>query len=304
MSTITTRVRGLAHWQPRPATLALLDLVRGILIEYRQYLPMTLRQIFYRLVGAHGYPKDERAYSRLGEHLNRARRDMLIPFSAIRDDGADIQIKMGWDSAADLIATWRQDVESFRLNRQQGQPGHRRIMVEAAGMKPMIEAITGDYSIPVIPSGGFDSLTVKHDLAEALGDYDAVEILHIGDHDPSGVHVFSSVAEDVAALATGLGYDTDIRFTRLAVTPEQVAELGLPTAPPKEKDKRSFDGNETTQAEAIPPDVLAQIITDAINERLDHETYAAVLERETRIRVDLFVTLDRLLGDDDAEDGT
>jgi hypothetical protein len=93
VSTITIRVRGLAPWQPRAATLALLDLVRGILTEYRQYLPMTLRQIFYRLVGAHDYPKDEKAYSRLGEHLNRARRDMLIPFSAIRDDGADIQIK-------------------------------------------------------------------------------------------------------------------------------------------------------------------------------------------------------------------
>jgi hypothetical protein len=214
-------------------------------------------------------------------------------------DGADIQIKTGWDNDADLIATWRRGVEDFRLNRQQGQPHHRLVMVEAAGMKPMIEAITRDYSIPVIPSGRFDSLTVKHDLAEALGDYDAVEILHIGDHDPSGVHVFSSAAEDISALASGLGHDTDIRFTRLAVTREQVAELGLPTAPPKEKDKRSFDGNETTQAEAIPPDVLAQIITDAINERLDHEAYASVLAREASIRAELTATLAGLLGEND-----
>jgi hypothetical protein len=82
-----------------------------------------------------------------------------------------------------------------------------------------------------------------------------------------------------------------------------VAELGLPTAPPKEKDKRSFDGNETTQVEAIPPDVLAQIITDAIQERLDHETYAALLAREARIRAELAATLDGLLGEDDGEDG-
>lgn len=302
MSTITTRVRGLAPWHPRPATLALLDLVRGILTEYRQYLPMTLRQIFYRLVGGHGYPKDEKAYSRLGEHLNRARRDMLIPFSAIRDDGADIQIEIGWDSVADLIGTWRRDVRGFRLNRQRGQPQHRLVMVEAAGMKPMIEAITRDYSIPVIPSGGFDSLTVKHDLAEALGDYDAVEILHIGDHDPSGVHVFNSAAEDIQALARGLGHDTDIRFTRLAVTPEQVAALNLPTAPPKETDRRAFNG-ETTQAEAIPPDVLAQIITDAINDRLDHDAYATVLAREADGRVQLAAALDRMLGEDDGEGG-
>ena len=50
-------------------------------------LPLTVRQIFYRLVGAHGYDKTEQAYARLGEHLNRARRAGLIEFDAIRDDG-------------------------------------------------------------------------------------------------------------------------------------------------------------------------------------------------------------------------
>jgi hypothetical protein len=296
MSATTTRVRGLAHWEPRAATLALLDTVSSVLTEYLDYLPMTIRQIFYRLVGAHDYPKDERAYQRLIETLNRARRDMRIPFSAIRDDGADIQITLGWDSDADLINAWRNSASTFRLDRQHGQPHRLLVMIEAAGMKPIIETVTADYSISVIPSGGFDSLTVKHDLADALGVYTAVEILHIGDHDPSGVHVFSSAAEDIQALAVGLGlgHDTDIRFTRLAVTPEQVATLNLPTAPPKEKDRRAFEG-ETTQAEAIPPDVLAQIITDAIEQRLDRKAYNSLLKREARIRNQLIERLDRLL---------
>ena len=128
-------------------------------------------------------------------------------------------------------------------------------------------------------------------------------MLHIGDHDPSGVHLFSSMAEDVDALIRDLGLPGEALFTRLAVTPEQVAELGPPTAPPKANDHRSFEG-ETTQAESIPPDVLAQIVTDAITDRLDPAAYAAVLARESAIREGLVVTLDRLLGDDDAEDGT
>ena len=74
MSATTTRVRGLAPWQPQRATIDLLDKVQAVLVEYAQYLPLTIRQIFYRLVGAHGYDKTEQAYSRLGEHLNRARR--------------------------------------------------------------------------------------------------------------------------------------------------------------------------------------------------------------------------------------
>ena len=99
MST-TTRVRGMARWNPRADTIDLLDAVKGMLIEYAAYLPMTFRQIFYRLVGAHGYDKTEQAYARLGEHLNRARRASLIEFDAIRDDGSDIQTKIGWDNAA------------------------------------------------------------------------------------------------------------------------------------------------------------------------------------------------------------
>jgi hypothetical protein len=49
-----TRPRGFADWSPRPDTMALLDTVRSVLDEYADYLPLTVRQIFYRLVGAHG----------------------------------------------------------------------------------------------------------------------------------------------------------------------------------------------------------------------------------------------------------
>lgn len=61
----------------------------GGLEEYRAHLPMTARQIFYRLVGAYAYPKDEAGYGRLIEMLNRARRARMIPMESIRDDRAE-----------------------------------------------------------------------------------------------------------------------------------------------------------------------------------------------------------------------
>ena len=85
---VRTRVRGSASWSPKADTLALLDQVRGVLDEYEDYLPLAIRQIFYRLVGAHGYEKTEQAYGRLCEHLNRARRSRLISMDVIRDDRA------------------------------------------------------------------------------------------------------------------------------------------------------------------------------------------------------------------------
>ncbi len=281
----TTRVRGLAPWQPRQATLELLETVRGVLAEYAAYLPLTVRQIFYRLVGAHGYPKDENAYGRLGEHLNRARRAGLLPFEAIRDDGADIRTTTGWNSPAEMIAAWLSEAEHFLLDRQVGQPRRRVLMVEAAGMKPQIETVASDYGVPVLASGGFDSLTAKYALARVLGSGEGeTEVLHIGDYDQSGEHVFSSLAEDIAALIHDLGLPGKARFTRLAVTPQQVEALSLPTAPPKATDRRSFSGSATVQAEAIPPDVMAQIVRDAITSTLDQDALQARLTREQRIR--------------------
>jgi hypothetical protein len=150
-------------------------------------------------------------------------------------------------------------------------------------MVPLVEEIATPYGIAVLSSGGFDSTTAKYDLAQTLSEFPAAEVLHIGDHDPSGVHVFSSMAEDVQAFAAGLDTDVLPVFTRLAVTPEQIEELSLPTAPAKETDRRSFEG-ETTQVEAIPPDILVEIIRNAIASRIDEAAYEAVLAEENRVK--------------------
>ena len=236
-ATRTTRVRGLAAWKPQPATVALLDQVQSVLTEYQDHLPLTVRQIFYRLVGAHGYDKTEKAYARLGEHLSRARRAQMIPMTAIRDDGITIAEPQAWDGADHLLRSCILAAEEFKLDRQDGQPARLIFAVEAAGMLPQVQRIAEPYGIAVHSSGGFDSLTAKHDLADRLGRLQHVEVLHIGDHDPSGVHLFMSMAEDVRAIARDLRLSGDIGFTRLAVTPDQIAEMGLPTAPAKPTDK-------------------------------------------------------------------
>jgi hypothetical protein len=64
-----SRVRGYAPWRPQAKTLALVDQVREVLDEYRDHLPLTVRQVFYRLVGRYGYDKTEAAYQRLAGAL-------------------------------------------------------------------------------------------------------------------------------------------------------------------------------------------------------------------------------------------
>jgi hypothetical protein len=147
-----------------------------------------------------------------------------------------------------------------------------------AGLKhPILEnwhlcqRIADPYGIAVYSSGGFDSLTDKHRVAQEWAD-GPVTVLHIGDYDPSGVHVFSALADDIGAFAHH--YGGDVEFVRLAVRPEQAALYGLAVAPPKTTDRRRFEGNETWQAEALDPRDLALIVQTAIDERINRVRFA------------------------------
>ncbi|RBQ12176.1 hypothetical protein DP939_44330 [Spongiactinospora rosea] len=73
-------------------------------------------------------------------------------------------------------------------------------------------------------------------------------------------------------------------FERVAVTAEQVLTYRLPAAPPKATDRRSFSGTATTQAEALPPDVLAALVRTAIEAHRDPVTHQQVLAREAADR--------------------
>jgi hypothetical protein len=287
-----TRVRGFAPWQPSEKSLKLLEQVQAVLDEYTKQLPITVRQIYYRLIGVHGYDKDANAAERLGELINRARRARLISMDAIRDDGGAQSYPPSWRDALHFLESVRGRAATLQLDRSDGQPVRLIVMCEAAGMVPQLARVAHEYGVPVLSSGGFDSVTEKHTFAaEIADDGRPTEVLHIGDHDPSGAHMFIALAEDVEAFARELG--GSVTFTRLAVTPEQIVDLALETQVKKVSDNRAF-GSQTTptcQAEAIAPDILAQIARDAIESRIDHKALRRVLAREKRVRRELIEKL-------------
>lgn len=287
------RPRGFASWTPQRRTLDLLGSVDAVLAEYADYLPLTLRQVFYRLVGAHGYEKTESAYDRLGETLNRARRSGLVAFQAIRDDGLTELVPAAFSGKPDFWKAVSYTAETYRLERLARQAVALELWVEAAGMAPQLASAVEEYGVPAYSSGGFDSLTVKYEAAGRIAARTRPTIvLHVGDFDPSGLALFESAQEDVSAFVDGLE-GVPPKFVRVAVTPAQIAAYGLPSAPPKKADKRSVwrDGDETVQAEALPPNVLAAEVRQAVETRLDLDELARLLAEEDRQREELLAAL-------------
>lgn len=279
----TTRPRGFAPWNPEPESVALVEQVRTVLATFQAHLPVTIRQVFYRLVSTVGFPKTEQAYDRLCDKVTLARRAGLLDWADFRDDGFTRRESTSWDSPADWAEAVLRSARGYRLDRQRDQERRLVVWCEAGGMVPQLARVASEFSVPVFSSGGFDSVTAKHDVAVELAGLGATTVLHVGDLDPSGVHMFGSLDEDVRSFLDGLGAGGQVEFLRLAVTREQVDEFGLPTSPPKRSDRRSFSG-DTVQAEAIPPDELARIVREAIDERLDGHVFGQVIDREQRER--------------------
>jgi hypothetical protein len=265
-------------WLPKPETVAILEAVIAVLREYADYWPLTCRQVFYRLVGAHDFAKTERAYKRLCEVIVKGRRARLITFDAIRDDGVSVIQDDHYSSADGFLADVHRRAAEFTLDKLARQRFHVEVLCEAAGMQPQLATVANEYSIPVYSSGGFDSLTAKYELARRIiRRRKPTIILHLGDYDPSGVSIFDSLAADVAAFVDADKLDgyTTVDFRRVALTEQQVDEYALPTAPPKDSDSRSVSWRgQTCQLEALAPDDLAETLRDVIEGWLDREQLA------------------------------
>lgn len=286
------RPRGYADWRPQRKTRLLLEQVDEILAEYADHLPLTVRQIFYRMVGNYGYEKTEAAYSRLSDKLVRARRACLIPFEYLRDDGI-FTCASTWYSGPN--AFWDETgkrIKGYKRDRQMGQRQRIELWCEAAGMVEQLARVANNYSIPVYSGGGFGSLSAVRDVVDRVIEREVPTLLlHVGDHDPSGVSIFKSFTDDVTAFVERDRVILPQKSipVRVALTAQQVEEHDLPTAPPKPSDGRAKGwSGETCQLEALPPDTLAEIIKAEIESVLDLEKLSGQIQAEQPDQAELY----------------
>jgi hypothetical protein len=288
-----TRPRGYIEWKPRnKAVIERVEWVQQVLVTYAAHLPLTTRQIFYALVGQHGYDKTEQAYKNLCETLVKARRAKIIDFAAIRDDGVSVMVERAYDGIEDFHDETSRLARNYRRDRQYGQEYRIELWCEASGMMPQLHLVASRFSIPVYSCGGFSSLSAVRQIVDRAVGHDVETVfLHVGDYDPSGESIFDAMTRDVTAfveedrvLAT-----SGVIPVRVALTLPQVTQYNLPTSPPKSSDGRTagWSGVATCQLEALPPNVLASVVENAIRRWVDVDALAEVVEDERDERAEL-----------------
>jgi hypothetical protein len=234
--------------------------------------PVTLRQVFYRLVADATIVNTFSSYTRLARLSAEARRDGLFP--DLIDGTRRIIRPLSFEDADNARAELRR---WFRLDRTQGQPHHVLIVAEKSTLEAQLEAWYDERGIPVTALRGYGSTP----LLEQIDDEQADVILYVGDFDPTG--------EDIErVLSSRLSGGTQI--TRVAVTPEQVREYDLPPMPGKATDPRArgFAARHgelvQVEVEALDPNDLRALLDNTLSPFWDEGIYQAVVERERRER--------------------
>lgn len=251
--------------------------------------PMTVRQVFYRLVSAGVIAKAESEYkATVVRLLTLMRRAGDVPFGWIADSTRWMR-KPRTDSS--LASALHRTQEAYRRCVWDNQDAYVEVWLEKEALAGVLLTVTAKWDVPLMVTRGYPSVSYLYEAAETIADAGKPAFLYyFGDYDPSGLDITRTVEHGIREFAP----KADITFRRVAVTSEQIVELGLPTRPTKTTDSRSkgFEGG-SVEVDAIMPRQLRAMVEENITSHLDPDAYAAMQRVESMERD----TLARMAGD-------
>lgn len=233
--------------------------------------PVTLRGVYYRVVSAGGVDKTEAGYQLVGRQLLKLRRARKVPYSAITDGTRLVRKPPTWSNVEEMLETASL---SYRRALWQNQDVELIVLSEKDAISGTVYPVTAKWDVELGIVRGYSSETFVYSIAETVSANTAngktTFVYQLGDHDPSGLDAWRDFTSKVLRFAP----EADVQFERLAVTPDQIRVLDLPTRPTKKSDTRArnFIG-ESVEVDAIPPSVLRGIVEDAIVQHIAPEAH-------------------------------
>jgi hypothetical protein len=254
-------------------------------------LPMTVRQVFYRLVAGGVIGKTESEYNTtVVRLLTQMRLEGEIPFNWIADNTRWMRKPESHSSLQSMLDI---TASAYRRALWDDQDEYVEIWLEKDALSGVIYRVTAEWDVPLMVTRGYPSISFLHNAAIAIeGEEKSTFIYYLGDWDPSGLDIERNIKDRLNEFA-----DADIEFTRIAVTPEQVERWSLPTRPTKRTDTRAkyFKG-DSVEVDAIPPNQLRSLVAKCIERHVDEDQLekTRIAERSER---QLLESWDEVLGD-------
>jgi hypothetical protein len=267
-----------------------MDRIRGAIYQLlEQDHPMTNRQAFYRLVSTGVVEKTEAEYKgTVCRLLAEMRLSGAIPFSWIADNTRWMRKPRTYHGLRDML---ERSAATYRRALWDNQDVYVEIWLEKDALAGVLVEVTQNWDVPLMVTRGYASLSYLYSAAETIKAAGKPAYLYyLGDHDPSGVDIDRAVEQRLRQFAPM----AEIHFQRIAVLPEQIDLLSLPTRPTKTSDSRSkgFIGG-SVEVDAIPPATLRALVNESIKQHCNPEALYHLEQIEDSERSTLNELLER-----------
>lgn len=268
------RAVALSSKRPSPGQIdwnKVIKRAKEIVISYDT--PVTLRQLFYRVVSEGLIPNGVNEYKHLSRKTAQARREKWFP--ALIDRTREIENYAWWNSPNEAF---QERANAYRRDRTEGQPWSIYLGVEKHGMTVQLMQWFGDLGLPILALGGYSSQTFVDEVAVHIEAQDRQSLLlYAGDFDASGIDIDRDFEERT---------DMFDKVIRIGLTKKHLAEYNLPPMLGKIKDSRSASfiakHGELVQVEldALPPEILKKLYQKEISAHFKKLPYKKCLARE------------------------
>ena len=239
--------------------------LREALLELTErYERMTVRGCFYQMSSRGIVAKTELGYAKVQRNLLTMRREGLLPWAFIADGTRWMRRARTYDGVQDALAQMH---ALYRRDLWAKQDYRVEIWLEKDAMADVIQPVASEWGVPLAVTRGVSSETFVYNAADdASCDLRTTIIYTLFDFDAGGDRGHRKIEKGFADYCSA-----DFIIERLAVTPEQIRDWELPTRPAKSTDPEAatWGGKPCVELDAIPPDLVTELVEDAIMELID-----------------------------------
>ena len=245
--------------------------------------PMTNRHAFYCMVSDGMLAKTENEYRFCNRQLLTLRRTGRMPYGWLTDMTRWIRRPRTYGSLSAMLANTAQ---TYRRALWDHSTDAVEIWCESDSIAGVLSEETYLWDVPLMVFKGYSSEGYLYTVGEEIKVHQrATYIYYFGDHDPSGIDIARAALERLRSFAP----TARLTFTRVAVTPAQMRDLGLLTKPAKASDSRHDGflkafGPATVEIEALPAPLLRTLVRTCIEQHMDAHTLDVVFEIEEQER--------------------
>jgi hypothetical protein len=289
--------------------LGLITKANLIIAEYqKQGFNLTLRQLYYQFVARDLFPDDwsyvhqggnkwKRSatngtknalpnYTALGNLISDGRIGGLIDWDAIVDRTRGSRANQHWTRPSQIIEG---ALNTYATNKWENQPNYVEVWVEKEALEDVLASACQPLDVRFFACKGYASVSAMWEAAQRLvsrmEEGKEVHIIHLGDHDPSGVDMSRDIKDRLELFTRG----RRVHVRRIALNMAQIKKYNPPPQWAKQTDSRfqsyqSQFGDESWELDALDPAVLVDLIKKHVLHFRDEELWKDAQKNEERGR--------------------